>query len=121
MAQAKESKRQGPDAPVKPILVSQDTARVMAGDGSRAGFAKNVLPKVETVCLGRRRMVVLSSLESVLAEMTQPPRAAAEWPNAAASVSTKNPKAPRAAPAKQATPAPKSRKIADDDAAGASA
>jgi hypothetical protein len=59
-------------APLKPALASiQDSCSYMGGV-SRAKFYADVLPKLETVKLGRRNFVVVSSMDRLIEASRRP-------------------------------------------------
>jgi hypothetical protein len=59
--------------PLKPALASiQDSCAYMGGVG-RAKFYADILPKLETVKLGRRNFVVVASMDRLIEANRRPP------------------------------------------------
>ena len=62
----------GPPGPLKPALVSILDACAYLGGVSRAKFYADILPKLETVKLGRRNFVVVASMDQLIEASRQP-------------------------------------------------
>jgi hypothetical protein len=56
--------------PLRPALTSIPGACKYMGDISRAKFYSDILPKLETVHLGARHFVVVSSMDQLIATLT---------------------------------------------------
>jgi hypothetical protein len=59
-------------APVRPALLSIPTACEYLGGLSRAKFYADILPFLETVKFGNRNLVVLASLDRLIASRSLP-------------------------------------------------
>src|SRR6516165_6032916 len=78
-------------APLKPALASIRAACKYMGDVSRAKFYSDILPKLETVHVGTRHLIVVSSMDRLIAKLlekqcpvadrrlTRPRRAVRPW------------------------------------------
>jgi hypothetical protein len=62
----------GPPRPFKPALLSILDACQYLGGVSRAKFYADILPKLETVKLGRRNFVVVASMDRLIEASRQP-------------------------------------------------
>ena len=62
----------GPPRPLKPALLSILDACAYLGGVSRAKFYADILPKLETVKLGRRNFIVVASMDRLIEANRRP-------------------------------------------------
>jgi hypothetical protein len=58
-------------APLKPALASIPAACKYMGDVSRAKFYSDILPKLETVHVGTRHLVLVSSMDALISNLLE--------------------------------------------------
>jgi hypothetical protein len=62
--------------PLKPALASVTSSLKYLGEPSRAKFYADILPKLESIKIGGRRMIVVASMDRLIAAGLIPPKAA---------------------------------------------